>query len=549
MYKNKSLPIINFWFFSLLFFALSGFSQSKNDCDSLIKTGIDLMWKKKHEKSLELLIQAKNIAEKNRWYKQYFDASNTIGGNYYLMLDYGEALHQYMESYKIAIAHLDESHEMIVLNNIAILFSKEEKLDKAMEYFLKAYTIAKKRNDFVKTGYYAVNLGSVLNEMNQPLAAQKYIDESLQYLTKQPDVLYLASIVQAENELLLGKTVSARSKAMALLQKPNNKFSRDNQVVLFIIIAKSYLKERNIKSSLEWSSKALSSNTDLEKKTDLFNLLSTIHQKQKKYELALLYKDSVFEAERKLNALKNGRSFENSQIRFQLQNYKREIDKKEVSIKNERLLYFGLISVIFLVLLIVLLIFRNQTIKNKQCQTIALRNHEITLLKLQKEKDDNLLFKRKEAIALLEQDRLKKEIELRNQKIAAKALYLSGKDQLLQEILKSLGKAQEISKNSPLKNHIQELKRHLNTENDWNSFILHFEEVNQGLLQKLMAKHSNLNQNDLRFISYEYMNLSTKEIATLLNITLDACRKRKERIVAKLGLESDTTLRDYLSII
>jgi DNA-binding NarL/FixJ family response regulator len=45
------------------------------------------------------------------------------------------------------------------------------------------------------------------------------------------------------------------------------------------------------------------------------------------------------------------------------------------------------------------------------------------------------------------------------------------------------------------------------------------------------------------------MNLSTKEIASMLNITLEACRKRKERIAAKLELHDSMPLYDYLSTI
>jgi len=55
--------------------------------------------------------------------------------------------------------------------------------------------------------------------------------------------------------------------------------------------------------------------------------------------------------------------------------------------------------------------------------------------------------------------------------------------------------------------------------------------------------------NDIRFLSYLYMNLSIKEISSLLNITPDACRKRKERIAKKMGLQETAELFPYLSHI
>lgn len=236
-------------------------------------------------------------------------------------------------------------------------------------------------------------------------------------------------------------------------------------------------------------------------------------------------------------------------IKLELQNYKRESDAKDLKIRNERFYYFTILSAMLLIMVFILVTYRNQAIKNTQCKLIDQRNQEITLLKLQQEKDANALSMEKEKIALLEQEKLKHEIELKNQKIASKALHLSGKDQLLQELLRTLAKAPEISKNKTLTNQIKELKKHIGTQDDWNSFILHFEEVNGGLLQKLKTSHPELTQNDIRYISYEYMNLSTKEIAAMLNITPDACRKRKERIVGKLGLTDNITLASYLSIV
>jgi len=97
-----------------------------------------------------------------------------------------------------------------------------------------------------------------------------------------------------------------------------------------------------------------------------------------------------------------------------------------------------------------------------------------------------------------------------------------------------------------MKKTITKLKHQLKKDSDWTDFLTHFEEVNQNFLKTIKDKHSTLNQNDIRFLSYVYMNLSTKEISTLLNITLEACRKRKERIIKKMELADNTDLYDYL---
>ena len=191
------------------------------------------------------------------------------------------------------------------------------------------------------------------------------------------------------------------------------------------------------------------------------------------------------------------------------------------------------------------------SLKNKQKKLIAERNEHILALELEKEKRELLLvekqFNENSALSLLEQERLKNEVELKNRKLSAKALYLSGRNIMIEEVLSGLTELLHASKNNSLVEYIETLKNHLKTDNEWDSFITHFEEVNQGFLISLKAKHPNLTSNDIRFLSYIYMNLSTKEIASMLNITQDSCRKRKERISAKMELEKDINLYDYLA--
>jgi hypothetical protein len=45
------------------------------------------------------------------------------------------------------------------------------------------------------------------------------------------------------------------------------------------------------------------------------------------------------------------------------------------------------------------------------------------------------------------------------------------------------------------------------------------------------------------------MDLTTKEIASLFNITVEATRKRKERISNKIGLEDSAALYPYITTL
>lgn len=127
--------------FFLLLLPFQTFAITLKDCEKMIIEGVEAMNKKDYAKSLEILTKTRKIAQENKWYREEFLATNNIGANYYMRLDYGEALNNYLDAYKIAVAHLDEKSEMTVLNNIAILYSRDKKTEKAEEYFTKAYEL------------------------------------------------------------------------------------------------------------------------------------------------------------------------------------------------------------------------------------------------------------------------------------------------------------------------------------------------------------------------------------------------------------------------
>ena len=177
----------------------------------------------------------------------------------------------------------------------------------------------------------------------------------------------------------------------------------------------------------------------------------------------------------------------------------------------------------------------------------------IAELELEKQKTDTLLLKKElkeqNTLSSLEKEKLKSEIESRNRKLAAKAVSVSTRNELIENILNSFTTHFDWQKNSHLKKQVHELKSYLKKESEWEDFFTHFEEVNQGFIRNLKTKHPELTANDVRYLSYIYMNLTTKEIASLLNITVEACRKRKERIIKKMNLPEDINLYNYLSAV
>lgn len=525
----------------LTLFTAPAKAQTKVYCDTLIERGINAMWKKDYTKSLEQLTEARNIAEKNNWEKQQFRSVINIGSNYYAMLDYGEALNHYLESYKIAIKQEEPKYEMLALNNIAILYSEEKNFGKAREYFEKAYKTAKNIKDYRNLGLYAGNMGNVCNQTNKLDEAKRYLIESVKYLTEsnEPLMAMYARISLAENDYRKGNTALARETAQQLLETAKAKKYKDAETSLQTLITKIYLKENNYPAAIQHAKNILYNKPDTEVKCEIFGLLSSGYAGNKEYDMALQYKDSVNAANVELDRIRNGKMFESNKVKFEIIGYKNQIADNEKIIALERKIFFAILGVILAALIIIVLVY-------KQKKSLSDKQRHITALALEKEKNEKLVLEKLVTESLLQQEVLKNDIELKNKKLSAKALYLSSRNELIEEVVTYLAKRPKIVKDPNLASHIQSLKNHLRSNNEWESFLMHFEEVNEGFVSRLKELHPSITANDIKFIAYVYMNVSVKEIANIFNITIPAAKKRKERIAAKMELPKDTDLYDYI---
>ncbi|WP_289045241.1 tetratricopeptide repeat protein [uncultured Olleya sp.] len=517
-------------FIQVLIFFVSTlmFSQNIETLDTLIVKGIKARDNKDYTLSLEILTKVRTVAEDNKWHKQQFLALNNIGANYYSMLDYGEALDNYLEAYTLALKFLDESEEMIVLNNIAILYSKEGDLIKAEEYFYKAYTLALNHEDDIKIGLYALNLGIVANELDKLDLAINYLEDSKIRLKNHTEITVLSDVALAENKYKQNDLNEAKKLALMLL--PNLESSALTEEKISTLLLLSNISKRNgkVTDAISYAKQALKVAENPEFKIKVYNQLADVYFAQGLVDKALISKDSVIALTKALSKIQNGRFYQANKVKFEVANYRKELQQNKLQQASERTRFYALLSVCALVILLISWALRNSFIKNRQRL---------------------VLHKKTKEIIELEQEKYKTEIEIRNQKLAAKALQISSRNKLLKDIIASLSNQTEVSKNVFLLKKIKELNSLLNNEKEWNSFLKHFEEVNHNFIHQLKKRHPELTANDIRYISYLYMDLTNKEISSLFNITAVASRKRKERISIKMGLSDSSSLYSYLSSV
>ena len=86
----------------------------------------------------------------------------------------------------------------------------------------------------------------------------------------------------------------------------------------------------------------------------------------------------------------------------------------------------------------------------------------------------------------------------------------------------------------------------MNNSKDWSLFEQAFNNADKDFLEKIKTSHPDLTPNDLRFCAYLRLNLSSKEMAPLLNISIKSVETKRYRLRKKLGLEHDSGLVNYI---
>ena len=83
-------------------------------------------------------------------------------------------------------------------------------------------------------------------------------------------------------------------------------------------------------------------------------------------------------------------------------------------------------------------------------------------------------------------------------------------------------------------------------DSDWDHFTQHFDKVHSDFVVVLKEVHPNITANEIKICTYLRMNLSTKEIAQLMNISVRGVEISRYRLRKKLGISTETNLFDYL---
>jgi DNA-binding CsgD family transcriptional regulator len=90
------------------------------------------------------------------------------------------------------------------------------------------------------------------------------------------------------------------------------------------------------------------------------------------------------------------------------------------------------------------------------------------------------------------------------------------------------------------------LNENLSSEDDWAIFQTNFDRIHENFFRNLHTTYPELTSNDLRFCAYLRLNLTSKDIAHLMNISLKGVELARYRIRKKIGIPSNKSLTEFM---
>lgn len=171
---------------------------------------------------------------------------------------------------------------------------------------------------------------------------------------------------------------------------------------------------------------------------------------------------------------------------------------------------------------------------NKQKDKIIENNKkELELTKIQNEKE----------IIRIKNKQLQKDIENKSKELAASTMSVVKKNELLTNIREQISKVKDKKAIEPV---LKLIDKSLNNHDNWELFKEAFNNADRKFLKKLKKTHPNLSPNDIKLCAYLRLNLSSKEIAPLFNISSRSVEIKRYRLRKKMNLSHEENLVNYI---
>ncbi len=480
--------------------------------------------------NIALLENTSNTNLENKFLGALYDG---LGKIYMDMGSFNLALKETLKAVKFYEKNNDKVRKADALKQMGDLDQALKNHESAIKNFNTAIKIYDEFNDKMYKSYALNSAGLAYQDLNKYDKAIQYQKEAIRLGEEVGNNAALISALNSLGDLYIIKKDYSQAKelyqkAKTISEGQGMKFNTAHSLLGLTkveFLSSNYQKALNI---LDSQIKILEPIGALNRLMESYNLRSEILEALNRNSEAIIYlklhkktTDSVFSLEKnkQIEELKTIYETEKKEAQIALQN--EAIKTLNIQAENDKLtktLYgIGMFSFIAIAGLLYFG-FKQRIKKNRMAR------------------------EKQEAI-------YKQEIEFKKKELASQTLHLVQKSTFIQELKENLEKI----KRSPelfkveFRRLVMLLKKESAEDKDWEIFKSYFSEVHNNFDNKLKAIYAEITEKEIRLASFLRMNLSTKEIASMLNVLPESVLKSKYRLKKKLNLDKETDLNSFLN--
>ena len=143
----------------------------------------------------------------------------------------------------------------------------------------------------------------------------------------------------------------------------------------------------------------------------------------------------------------------------------------------------------------------------------------------------------------LEKEKIDAELAFKKKELTTHALHLAKKNETLENLKLKAKELKEKEKGGlGYQQLISAINFDLKDDNNWENFARYFEEVHKDFNLDIIKKYPEVTPSELRLMALLKMNLSSKEIANILNISNAGVKKARNRLRKKLNIAPEDSL-------
>ncbi len=423
-----------------------------------------------------------------------------------------EDAERYMQlAYESSLSLQDTSLSIDIQINMGLLYLKQKKYKKTNTLYTKLIQELKAKGEEEKLDHVYYNLGLMKVAQKDFQTALRYYNQALN-LFQQNKNYYYSTVLKLQ-----------KANVFLNIQKPDS--------------ARYYLLE-TVKSAKK------SGSLDIEALAQ--EELVNIYKNKKNFKKAFEASQRLYEIDKIKNRNTKYQSIEVQELLLQNKEKQEIISLKDqiiASEKSKKKLFFIILFVLIL-LLISLIVAVISTIKSHK-KSKQLYEQQIHLNQVEYEKS-----LKEELINQLEFQKLENELKNKQRQLVSTALLIEQNQKTIQEIFEEIVNLKENNTDKvPIKSIdrlIRNMKQKQIEQNQWDLFKTHFDQTYKNFIVNLQQKHPDLTKTELRFCTYLRIQLPSKQIATILNITPETIYKIRYRIRKKMNLSKEGSLDTYL---